>query len=84
MEITLPLDQMTVEEKLRLIEQIWEDLRKKEEDIPVPDWHLEVLRERERLLAEGKTRYIPWEQAKKELDKMIRNRERRNPSASTK
>jgi hypothetical protein len=84
MNITLPLDEMTVEEKLRVIEAVWENLLKREDEIPMPDWHLEILREREQLVAEGKASYIPWEQAKKEIDEMIRSRERRNSSAGEK
>lgn len=65
MDITLPLDKMTVEEKLRLIEIVWEDLKKNEDEIPVPEWHLEILREREQLLSEGKSEFVNLETMKK-------------------
>ena len=78
MHITLPLDQMTVEEKLRLMDEIWADLLKNEDRIPIPERHLEILREREQMVAEGKADYIPWEQAKQEIAEMIRNREGRD------
>lgn len=44
--IALDLEQMTVEEKLRAIEMIWDDLCRKDENIPSPDWHGDTLRER--------------------------------------
>lgn len=71
MEITLPLDQMTVEEKLGLIERIWEDLRAKEDQIPVPEWHLEILRERQQLVAEGKAEFVDLDAFKKLVDEEI-------------
>jgi hypothetical protein len=67
MEITLPLDQMTVEEKLRAMEAIWADLSRNAESIPSPAWHGEVLREREERVRSGQEKPIPWERAKREL-----------------
>jgi len=43
----LPLDQMTVEEKLHLMEILWDDLSRMPEQTPSPAWHAEVLAERE-------------------------------------
>ncbi|MBI2512435.1 MAG: addiction module protein [Opitutae bacterium] len=71
MNITLPLDKMTVEEKLRLMEEIWADLSRNPDDIPIPEWHLEILREREQLVKEGKEHYIDWEVAKRQIDEAI-------------
>ena len=48
MTVTLPLDQMTAEEKLQLIDILWESLdRESPNEIPLPEWHREILRERE-------------------------------------
>ncbi len=71
MNITLPLDKMTVEEKLRLMEEIWADLSRNPDSIPIPEWHLEVLREREQLVKEGKAEYVDLETAKREVEEMI-------------
>ena len=81
MNISLPLDKMTVAEKLNLMEEIWADLSRNPDDIPVPQWHLDLLREREQLVKEGKAHYIDWETAKKQIDEAIargRPREGRN------
>jgi hypothetical protein len=67
MEISLPLSQMTVEEKLQLMEVIWEDLSRNPENIPLPAWHGEVLAERERLIAEGKAKFLPLDEFRKNL-----------------
>lgn len=71
MNISLPLHKMTVEEKLSLMEEIWADLSRNPDDIPVPQWHLDLLREREQLVKEGKAHYIDWETAKKQIDEAI-------------
>jgi hypothetical protein len=47
MDITLPLDQMTVEEKLRAMEALWADLTRRPEEFESPAWHETVLKERE-------------------------------------
>jgi hypothetical protein len=64
MIVELPLAQMTVEEKLRAMELIWENLRRDERNIPVPQWHRDLLDERARLIAEGKAHFEDWESAK--------------------
>ena len=51
MNITLPLKEMTVEEKLQLMEAIWEDLSQHAAQIPPPAWHAEELAARAATLA---------------------------------
>jgi hypothetical protein len=63
----LPLDKMTVEQKLRVMEEIWADLRKNEDNIPVPDWHKELLADREKKITEGKAKFTDWETVKRRL-----------------
>lgn len=58
---------MSVEEKLHTLEVLWNDLRRKEEDIPVPQWHRDLLEERSRLVREGRAKFIDWETAKKRI-----------------
>jgi hypothetical protein len=67
MDITLPLDQMTVEEKLRAMEALWADLCRREKAVPVPQWHKDLLDERERLVEQGNAQFIDWETAKKRI-----------------
>jgi len=62
---------MTVDEKFKLLEEIWADLSRNPDDIPVPQWHLDILREREQLVQEGKAHYIDWETAEKQIDEAI-------------
>lgn len=67
MDITLPLDQMTIPEKLRVMEALWADLSRHETGFESPAWHADVLRETERRVATGEEKPIDWDAAKKEL-----------------
>ena len=67
MDITLPLDQMTLEQKLRAMEALWADLSRKEQDIQSPPWHEHLLKEREERVKSGQEKFESWDGAKREL-----------------
>ena len=67
MDITLPLDQMTIEDKIKTMETLWDDLCRKAEDMPSPAWHGEILKEREERIKQGKEKFTDWEEAKTEI-----------------
>ena len=67
MSVELAIGQMTLEEKLRTMEALWDDLCRREADVPVPQWHKDILDERRRLIEQGKARFIDWETAKKKI-----------------
>ena len=61
------IHQMPLHEKLLVMEAIWEDICRDEDHLEVPQWHKDILDERERLVAEGKAQFIDWEDAKKQI-----------------
>jgi hypothetical protein len=67
MPVELQIAGMTLEEKLRAMEALWDDLCRREESMPVPQWHKDLLDERERLVEQGKAHFIDWETAKKRI-----------------
>lgn len=71
MQSPVDLKQMTVPDKLRLMEALWDELCSREEEIPVPDWHKRVLDERERQIEEGEATFGEWEAAKERIAKRI-------------
>lgn len=71
MSIALPLESMTVGEKLDAMEAIWDSLARNPDAFESPAWHADVLREREREVEAGKTDFIPWEEAQREIDRMV-------------
>jgi hypothetical protein len=69
MQSAIDLKQMTLADKLGLMEALWDELCRREDQVPVPEWHRQVLDEREREIAEGKARFIDWETAKERIGK---------------
>lgn len=67
MTISLPLEQMTVEEKLQVMEAIWDDLSRNAQDLPAPAWHGEVLAQRQAALDAGEDYFEDWETAKEKI-----------------
>jgi hypothetical protein len=69
MEIVLPLEKMTIAEKLRVMETVWADLTHNQEQFQSPKWHGDVLRERAERVKLGKESFMDWETAKRQLRK---------------
>ena len=63
---------MPLHEKLLVMEAIWADLCRDEKEVDVPQWHKDLLDERERLIAQGESQFIDWEDAKKQIDEAVR------------
>jgi hypothetical protein len=72
MSIRLPLDEMTVREKLAVMESLWEDLSRSREDIESPEWHGKILDERRQRVDEGTARFVDWETAKANIRDKLR------------
>jgi len=71
MPVTLPLKEMTLQEKLAAMESLWEDLARTPEAVESPAWHKDILDERRQRLDEGKSRFVDWETAKAEIRKKL-------------
>jgi putative addiction module component len=65
----LPTRSATMSSELITKEEIWDD-----DNVPVPDWHLEIINERlERYRRDG-VKGRPWEEIRNELlDRLIKN-----------
>ena len=72
MGVHIPLHTMTVEEKLRAVEDIWADLRRHPDDIPSPDWHRDVLKAREWRRKDDSTVFEDWTIVKERIRKKTR------------
>ncbi|MBW3595943.1 MAG: addiction module protein [Planctomycetes bacterium] len=64
MSVEIPLDDLSVSEKVRLLERVWDSLCSKYGDVRSPDWHRDVLEARKRRLAEGQATVSSWSEAK--------------------
>lgn len=69
MDFEMPLDEMTTEDKLAAMEQLWEDLCRNPESIPSPQWHGDVLSVRELQIKEGKAKFSTLDEVKERIRK---------------
>jgi hypothetical protein len=82
MSIALPLDQMTIAEKLEAMESLWADLSKRPADLLLPDWHRNELAERRQLADEGRLQFVAWDDAISQIRKDIRGPQEKQPIKS--
>jgi hypothetical protein len=65
--MNITIDQMTIAEKIRTMEDIWDDLCRHASEIPSPSWHRDVLSQREESVSKGTETFTDWETAKNRI-----------------
>lgn len=71
MSVSLPLAKMSVEEKLQMMELLWEDLSSRTNEMTSPSWHGDILREREANIDRGTEQFEDWDEAKQKIEEEI-------------
>ena len=66
------LHQLPLKEKLFVMEALWDELSKHESESPVPQWHRDVLDERETQIGAGTAKFIDWEVARQEIRSAVK------------
>ncbi len=59
--------QLPLAEKLQIMEAIWEDLRARADQVPVPQWHKDVLDARRKAVEDGHEEILDWDSIKDSL-----------------
>lgn len=72
MAVDLPLAEMSVDDKLQAMEQLWADLSQNPEQVTSPAWHGEVLCSRREQVQQGKARFQGWDSGIGELRAELR------------
>ncbi|MDF7808655.1 addiction module protein [Pontiellaceae bacterium B12219] len=62
---TTDIEKLSQEEKLELMEAIWENLSKTE--VSAPAWHEQALKETEERVSKGLEQPVDWKEAKNQL-----------------
>ncbi|MBP9664161.1 MAG: addiction module protein [Pyrinomonadaceae bacterium] len=62
-EIALPLERMTIAEKMDVIARIMDDLSRNSSSVPIIEWHGKVLKQRADALANGTDQFMTLEEA---------------------
>jgi hypothetical protein len=60
----IAINTLTVEQKIELMEALWKDLSDHADSLPIPQWHRDVLADRERRIQEGTATFSDWEAAR--------------------
>lgn len=63
------LKNMSTEEKMKLMELLWQDLSAN--DLASPLWHKKALEERKKNVLNGKFKYVEWQDAQEFIKKSI-------------
>ena len=69
MDFVIPVEEMSIEDKLIAMERLWENLFRKTEAIPSPDWHENVLLTREKQIDDGSAKFSDLYEAKDRIRK---------------
>ena len=69
MQNAIDIKNLSREEKLKVMEDIWEELSSEEKEVESPPWHQEALKETEHRLISGQEKIVDWKVAKEELRK---------------
>jgi len=62
----LKIDEMSTEEKLRLVESIWDNIVSTSSDVVSPEWHFEILEKRA-----NEDNFSDWDTVKERLNKIF-------------
>ena len=69
MKDIMAIKQLSRQEKLQVMEALWEDLSQEDHSVESPAWHESQLKETEQKVQAGTEDILDWSAAKKELRK---------------
>jgi hypothetical protein len=62
---------LPLSEKLELLEAVWSELSSDPDSIVVPDWHKDILDERQQGVEQGSMNAVDWELAKQLINRRV-------------
>ena len=62
--MTAEIRKMSISERIRTMEAIWDSLLYDNAEMPSPEWHGDVLAERKRKIDEGSARFLTIKEVK--------------------
>jgi putative addiction module component (TIGR02574 family) len=69
-------DELPVEDKIDYVQALWDRIAARQEDVPVPEWHREILRERVAAFEANPDEGRPWEEVEADLLKRLDDQRR--------
>lgn len=65
--LSTEIGRLTPAEKLKLVEELWDDIAASEDQLPIPEWHRQVLAEDQTRYHTNPTEGSPWSDVKMRL-----------------
>ncbi|WP_342350091.1 addiction module protein [uncultured Nitrospira sp.] len=67
-------DDLSVEEQIDFVQSLWDRIASTPEQVPVPEWHRQILLERLEAYRANPTAGRPWEDVRADIDRKLRDR----------
>lgn len=67
-------DDLSVQEQIDFVQSLWDRIASTPEQVPVPEWHKRILRERLEAFHANPTLGRLWEEVRTDLDCQLRDR----------
>lgn len=64
-------DELSAEQKIEYVQSLWEWVTARRDDVPVPEWHMRVIKERVERHRAHPEEAIPWEQVRDQVQKAL-------------
>ncbi|MGI8784706.1 MAG: addiction module protein [Acidobacteriota bacterium] len=71
----LGFDDLSIDEKVDYVQSLWDLIAAKPEEVPIPDWHHQLLKERLASYRASPNEGTAWEEIRDELLRKLRNPE---------
>jgi putative addiction module component (TIGR02574 family) len=55
------LQKLSFNEKIELIQILWDDIAKEQDKLDIPEEHIKILEERLKIIGKGEAKYRSWE-----------------------
>jgi putative addiction module component (TIGR02574 family) len=69
-------DALSIDDKIDYVQSLWDRIAARPEDVPVPDWHREIINERLAAHRDGKDQGKEWEEVEREITAELSERTR--------
>ncbi len=67
-------DALSIDDKIDYVQSLWDRIAARPEDVPVPDWHREIISERLAAYRDGKDQGKTWEEVEREVTAELADR----------
>ena len=67
-------DELSVDEQIDYVQDLWDWIAARPEDVPVPDWQKRAIEERLQQHAANPDEVVPWEEVRERLRRKYSNR----------